>query len=66
MTRHFVAHAVRLFQEGKRVATIAVELNIGRGSVYRAIEAAGLKIGGGGASDDVAAIRQAAAAPDLR
>ena len=35
------ADAVRLFREGKRVATIAVELNIGRGSVYRAIEAAG-------------------------
>jgi DNA invertase Pin-like site-specific DNA recombinase len=44
------ADAVRLFREGKRVATIAVELNIGRGSVYRALEAAGIKIGGGGAS----------------
>jgi DNA invertase Pin-like site-specific DNA recombinase len=60
------ADAVRLFREGKRIATIAVELNIGRGSVYRAIEAAGLKIGGRGASDDVVTIRQAAAAPDMR
>jgi DNA invertase Pin-like site-specific DNA recombinase len=33
--------AVRLFREGKRVAHIAKELGIGRGSVYRALEAAG-------------------------
>ena len=31
--------AVRLFREGKKVAHIAKELGIGRGSVYRAIEA---------------------------
>src|SRR5207249_638981 len=31
------ADAVRLFQEGKRVAHIASELGIGRGSVYRAL-----------------------------
>lgn len=30
--------AVRLFGEGKRVAHIAKELGIGRGSVYRALE----------------------------
>ena len=34
--------AVRLFQEGKRIAHIAAELGIGRGSVYRALEAAGI------------------------
>jgi DNA invertase Pin-like site-specific DNA recombinase len=32
--------AVRLFREGKRVAHIAKELGVGRGSVYRAIAAA--------------------------
>lgn len=32
------ADAVRLFYEGKRVAHIARELGIGRGSVYRALE----------------------------
>jgi len=32
--------AVRLFREGKRVAHIAKELGIGRGSVYRALQAA--------------------------
>lgn len=32
-------HAVRLFSEGMRVAHIAKELGIGRGSVYRAIQA---------------------------
>lgn len=32
--------AVRLFREGKRVAHIAKELAIGRGSVYRALEVA--------------------------
>jgi len=35
--------AVGLFREGKRVAQIAAELGIGRGSVYRALEAAGLR-----------------------
>jgi len=35
--------AVRLFREGKRVAHIAKELAIGRGSVYRALHAAGLQ-----------------------
>lgn len=34
--------AVRLFREGKRVAHIAKELGIGRGSVYRALEIAGV------------------------
>lgn len=34
------ADAVRLFREGKRVAHIAKELGIGRGSVYRALEEA--------------------------
>lgn len=34
--------AVRLFREGKRVAHIAKQLGIGRGSVYRAIDAADL------------------------
>lgn len=34
--------AVRLFREGKRVAHIAKELGIGRGSVYRALDAAGI------------------------
>jgi DNA invertase Pin-like site-specific DNA recombinase len=33
--------AVRLFNEGKKVAHIAIELGIGRGSVYRALESAG-------------------------
>ncbi len=33
--------AVRLFREGRKVAHIAKELGIGRGSVYRALEAAG-------------------------
>ena len=37
--------AVRLFRDGKRVAHIAKELGIGRGSVYRALEAAGLSAG---------------------
>lgn len=35
--------AVRLFKEGRTVSQIAQELAIGRGSVYRALEAAGLK-----------------------
>jgi DNA invertase Pin-like site-specific DNA recombinase len=30
--------AVRLFREGKRVAHVAKELGIGRGSVYRALQ----------------------------
>ena len=34
--------AVQIFSQGKRVAHIAKELGIGRGSVYRALEAAGL------------------------
>ena len=34
--------AVRLYRGGKRVAHIAKELGIGRGSVYRALEAAGV------------------------
>lgn len=34
--------AVRMFRNGKRVAHIAKELGIGRGSVYRALEAASL------------------------
>jgi DNA invertase Pin-like site-specific DNA recombinase len=32
--------ALRLFREGKKVAHIAKELGIGRGSVYRALEGA--------------------------
>jgi DNA invertase Pin-like site-specific DNA recombinase len=36
------ADAVRLFQEGRRVAHIASELGIGRGSVYRALQSAGI------------------------
>ena len=35
--------AVKMFSAGKRVAHIAKELSIGRGSVYRAIEAAALR-----------------------
>lgn len=35
--------AVRLFKEGRTVSQIAQQLAIGRGSVYRALEAAGLK-----------------------
>ena len=34
--------AVRLFREGKRVAHIAKVLGIGRGSVYRALQAEGI------------------------
>ena len=36
------ADAVRLFQEGKRVSQVAEQLGIGRASVYRALEEAGL------------------------
>ncbi len=36
--------AVRLFREGKRVAHIAAELGIGRGSVYRALDASNLAV----------------------
>ena len=36
--------AVRLYREGKRVAHIAKDLGIGRGSVYRALEAAGMSV----------------------
>jgi DNA invertase Pin-like site-specific DNA recombinase len=34
--------AVRLFQEGKRVSEIAKALGVGRGSVYRALDGAGV------------------------
>jgi DNA invertase Pin-like site-specific DNA recombinase len=34
--------AVRLFRQGTKVAHIATELGIGRGSVYRALESAGV------------------------
>jgi DNA invertase Pin-like site-specific DNA recombinase len=36
--------AVRMFQEGKRVSEIAKALSVGRASVYRALEASGLKM----------------------
>lgn len=36
--------AVRLFKDGKRVAHIAKELGIGRGSVYRALQSAGMAV----------------------
>jgi DNA invertase Pin-like site-specific DNA recombinase len=35
--------AVKLFQQGKRVSEVAKSLNIGRASVYRALENAGLR-----------------------
>ncbi len=35
--------AVSLFQSGRTVSQVSKELGIGRGSVYRALEAAGLK-----------------------
>lgn len=35
--------AVKLFSDGRTVSDIAMSLSIGRGSVYRALEAAGLK-----------------------
>jgi DNA invertase Pin-like site-specific DNA recombinase len=34
---------VRLFKEGQRVSQVAVALGIGRASVYRALEGAGLR-----------------------
>src|SRR5262245_22589386 len=37
------ADAVRLFREGKRVAHIAKHLGVGRASVYRALDEAGLR-----------------------
>jgi DNA invertase Pin-like site-specific DNA recombinase len=37
------ADAVRLFQEGKRVSEVAKALSIGRASVYRALEEAGVR-----------------------
>jgi DNA invertase Pin-like site-specific DNA recombinase len=37
------AEAVQMFQEGKRVSDIAKALSVGRASVYRALEGAGLK-----------------------
>ena len=37
------AVAVALFSQGKTVSEVAKEVGIGRGSVYRALEAAGLK-----------------------
>ena len=37
--------AVKLFREGRTVRQIAAALTIGRGSVYRALEAAGMRQG---------------------
>jgi DNA invertase Pin-like site-specific DNA recombinase len=37
------ADAIRLFKEGKRVAHIAKHLGVGRASVYRALDEAGLR-----------------------
>ena len=37
--------AVKLFREGRMVRQIAAALTIGRGSVYRALEAAGMRQG---------------------
>ena len=39
--------AVKLFKAGRSVTDIATALNIGRGSVYRALEAAGMKSASG-------------------
>jgi DNA invertase Pin-like site-specific DNA recombinase len=39
--------AVKLFKAGRTVTDIATALNIGRGSVYRALEAAGMKSASG-------------------
>jgi DNA invertase Pin-like site-specific DNA recombinase len=38
------ADAVRLFKEGNRVSQVADQLGIGRASVYRALEQAGLHL----------------------
>jgi DNA invertase Pin-like site-specific DNA recombinase len=38
---------VKLFKAGRSVTDIATALNIGRGSVYRALEAAGMKSASG-------------------
>ena len=35
--------AVKLFREGRTLTQIAAALTVGRGSVYRALEAAGMK-----------------------
>ena len=37
--------AVKLFREGRTVTQIAAALSIGRGSVYRALEAGGVRKG---------------------
>ncbi|HZZ25041.1 MAG TPA: helix-turn-helix domain-containing protein [Roseiarcus sp.] len=39
--------AVKFFKAGRSVTDIATALNIGRGSVYRALEAAGMKSASG-------------------
>jgi DNA invertase Pin-like site-specific DNA recombinase len=39
--------AAKLFKAGRSVTDIATALNIGRGSVYRALEAAGMKSASG-------------------
>jgi DNA invertase Pin-like site-specific DNA recombinase len=39
--------AVKLFNAGRSVTDVATALNIGRGSVYRALEAAGMKSASG-------------------
>jgi DNA invertase Pin-like site-specific DNA recombinase len=39
--------AVKLFKSGRSVTDIAMTLSIGRGSVYRALEAAGMKSASG-------------------
>jgi DNA invertase Pin-like site-specific DNA recombinase len=39
--------AVKLFKGGRSVTDIATALNIGRGSVYRALEVAGMKSASG-------------------
>jgi len=41
------SEAVKLFKDGRTVSQIAGALSIGRGSVYRALEAAGIKQGAG-------------------
>jgi DNA invertase Pin-like site-specific DNA recombinase len=37
--------AVKLFREGRTVRQVAAALTIGRGSIYRALEAAGMRQG---------------------